>query len=133
MNWRQDCSALGGQFHVMGEYISNQVSNVTYDPTGANGFGPLSYHNYRDGFYGQVSFRPTMVAGWLKNAEVGVRYDSLNIPSDAPGGGHEQRWSAGVDYWVTPYSVLQAAYEWDLTQRGTPNANTLIIQWGIGL
>ena len=52
-----------------------------------------------NGGYALLAYRPTKAdMDWLKNTEFVTRYDRLNIPKAAPGGGRVQRWTVGVDY-----------------------------------
>jgi len=125
--------ALSGQFDFAGEWIWSSLTPVTYDPTGALGFGPLTFNNYRQGGYVSLGSRPTEVDNKiLRNLEFLCRFDSLQTPIASPGGEHESRWTFGIDYWVTPYCVVKSAYEIDQRQVAQ-DQNDFIFQVGIGL
>jgi hypothetical protein len=133
VNWRQECPQLRGLFDVRAEWVWSDVSRATYDPTGALGFGPARFSNYRHGGYVQVCYRPTKVdSKILRSIELVSRYDVLIQPLSAPGGDHEKRVTLGVDYWVTPAVVLKAAYEIDDKKVGE-NQNAFLLQVGVGL
>jgi hypothetical protein len=109
------------------------VQRATYDPTGALGFGPVSFSNFRDGGYLELAYRPTYCPDkYVRNLEFVTRYDILRIPLAAPGGNTEQRWEFGVDYWLTPSAVLKVSYEIDDKKVG-PSQNAFFVQFGIGL
>jgi hypothetical protein len=130
-NWRQDVDALSGWFDLRGEYAWSHVSRATYDPPG--GPGPLTFTNNREGGYVQLAYRPAYVESqFLRNFEFAVRYDFLNTPLSSPGGDDEHRLSLGVDYWITPQTVLEAAYEFD-RRKQNPSTSGLLIQLGLRL
>jgi hypothetical protein len=128
----QEVDFLGGLFDVRFEYARSDVDDVTYDPTGALGFGPLTYDNVRDGLYTQVAYRPTKCnIEFLRDFEVVGRYDYLNLPAGAPENEDTQRWSLGVNYWLNPSTVLKLAYE-NLDVEGAPSTNTFLAMFAIG-
>jgi hypothetical protein len=52
----------------------------------------------------------------------------------APGGGTEQRFTIGLDYWLNPQAVLKLDYEFDRRSASLgPAQNALLLQFGIGL
>ncbi len=131
LNWRQEIPY--GMLDFRTEWVTSNVSDATYDPTGSMGFGPVSFTNYRQGGYVQLCFRPTKADNKIvRNLEFCSRYDWLIQPLNAPGGDHEKRLTLGVDYWVTPAVVLKAAYEIDDKKVGE-NQNAFLLQVGMGL
>jgi hypothetical protein len=56
-----------------------------------------------------------------------------NAPSSAPGAFDERRLTLGVDYWLTSFPVLKAAYELDERTNGEPNQNGFLLQIATGL
>ncbi len=135
LNYRPNVPALGGTFYFQTEWIWSNVERVTYDPTGSFGFGPLNYSNYRDGGYVQLTYRPTHESNeFIRNIELGGRWDYLKVPQAAPGGGTEQRFTIGVDYWINPQAVLKVDYEFDRRTRSLgPHQSGLLIELGVGL
>jgi hypothetical protein len=123
---------IGGQLTLRGEWVWTHVSTVTYDPTGTEGFGPLSFTNDSNGGYVLVAYRPTFASSKIvRNFEGVFRYDRINIPAAAPGGGTEQRYTFGLDYWFDPRAVLKVAYECDdvTNAAGSP---AFMMQFGVG-
>ena len=125
--------SLGGVFDLSAEWVWSNVSTATYDPTHGLGFGPLMFDNFRQGGYVSLGYRPTEVdSKFIQNLEFLVRYDTLQSSISSPGGERETRWTLGVDYWVTSYCVIKAAYEFD-QRTVSPNQNAFILQLGYGL
>ncbi len=132
-NWVQEVRPLGGVITARGEWVWSNVEKTTYDPTGALGFGPLNFGNYRHGGYGLLAYRPSLVDNkYVRNLEFVFRYDTLHSPLGAPGGDHEQRYAFGIDYWLTPSAVMKVAYEIDDKKVG-PDQDAFFVQFGIGL
>jgi hypothetical protein len=131
--YRKELEPILGTLTVRGEWVFTNVTKATYDPTGELGFGPLTFDNDRNGGYVLASYRPTRVSNKiLKNTEFVGRYDIIDVSSDAPGGGEENRWTFGLDYWLTSSVVLKTAYQIDSKQVG-PDQNAFFVQCGIGL
>jgi hypothetical protein len=130
LNYVAHLAALQGRLTARGAWIWSDLSDVTYDPTGALGFGPLFFDNDRNGGYAEVAYRPIDVSERvLTNFELVLRYDRLDIPSDAPGGGTRERWTPGLDYWITPRTVLKVAYSFDQSED---DANLFALQFATG-
>ena len=49
----------------------------------------------------------------------------------ATGGGHEQRYTIGLDYWLDARSVVKVAYEFDQVANGQ-GMPAFMMQFGIG-
>ncbi len=132
LNYMAHVEAIRGQLTAQGAYVWSNLSAATYDPTGALGFGPLRFGNDRNGGYAELAYRPTdAFATVLKNLEFVARYDRLDIPSAAPGGGTEEQWTGGIDYWVTSRTVVKAAYTFDNRHEGD-NQNLFALQFATG-
>ena len=132
LNYVKDNEYLKGRATVRAGWIWSQMSSATYDPTGDLGFGPLHFNNNRNGGYLEGAYRPTKATEeWVNNLEFALRYDRLNVSSKAPGGGDDSRWIPGVDYWITPRSVLKVAYAFDEKTGGRDN-NIFAMQLATG-
>jgi hypothetical protein len=132
-HWKPVIKAVRGTFDLSAEWIWSNVSAATYDPTGALGFGPITYGEYQQGGYASLCYRPTELDNkFLRNLEYCARFDSLQSPLNLPGGERESRWTLGLDYWLTAYCVLKADYEIDQKKVGI-NQNAFIFQIGYGL
>ncbi|MCZ6792024.1 MAG: hypothetical protein O7J95_00250 [Planctomycetota bacterium] len=130
-NW--DARSLKGRAELRAEWAWSDVDNVTYDPTGALGFGPLTYDNERSGGYVMASYRPI----WSENdvlddLEAVFRFDNLHRPSGAPESFDENRYTVGLNYWLSPSSVLKAAYRFDDRDGGEEDVDALLLQFAVG-
>jgi hypothetical protein len=131
-NFVREVESISGRIKVRGEWVWSSVDRAVYDPTGALGFGPLSFNNDRNGGYALVSYRPTRVANAaLSKTEFVLRYDRLQASSLAPGGGTEQRLTPGIDYWIGSATVLKLAYEFD-DNENAPSQDAFLLELATG-
>jgi hypothetical protein len=131
-NFVREVDRIHGRVTARGEWVWSSVSRATYDPTGALGFGPLTFDNDRNGGYALVSYRPTRVENPVLNkTEFVFRYDRLQASSLAPGGGTEERFTPGIDYWITASTVIKVAYEFDDNENGESH-NAFLAQLATG-
>jgi len=146
-NYTKAIEQIGGTFSARAEWVWSHVEQATYqgpidtNPTsptfGTPTFGPESFNNDRSGGYLTLAYRPTMASiKALRNVEFVGRYDRIDVSNDAPsaqaaGGGHEQRCTLGIDYWLDPRVVIKTAYEFDFLNPG-PAANAFMVQLGVG-
>jgi hypothetical protein len=132
LNYVKYNECLKGRATVRAGWIWSQMTSATYDPTGDLGFGPLRFDNNRSGGYLEGAYRPTKATEeWVNNLEFALRYDRLDVSSKAPGGGDDSRWIPGIDYWITPRSVLKVAYAFDEKTGGDDN-NIFAMQLATG-
>jgi hypothetical protein len=132
VSYKRDVGAIAGDIDLRAEWVWSQVDKATYDPTGALGFGPLSFSNNRNGGYLQAAYRPSKADNsLLRNTQFVGRFDLLDVPNNAPGSFDEKRYTLGVDYWVTPSVVVKAAYEFD-DRRGAQDQNAFLLQLAYG-
>jgi hypothetical protein len=122
-----------GTLDLRGQWAFSEVDNVTYDPAGSGGFGPVTLNNERDGGYLQVAFRPSeSESEVVSNLEGVVRYDQVDLPTGAPEGNDQSRVTVGMNYWTSASSVFKLAYRFDDTDSPGESADALMFQWGIG-
>jgi hypothetical protein len=128
----RDSYLLKGRINLYAQYAWSKVDNAVYDPDGTLGFGPLAFTAKRDGGYAQFAYRPTkMDMDFLKNLEMILRWDHLSRAPSGLGEPEEDRWTLGLDYWVSPSTVFKLAYEWD-QPNGQRNKNALLLQAAMG-
>ena len=128
LSYVRTLAPINGQLDVRAEWVLSNVDKATYTVNNL----PARFNNDRNAGYVQVAYRPTLVADKiLKNLEYIFRYDRLNISRGAPGGGYEQRYTFGIDYWLNPSTVVKVAYEVDDRERGQ-NADAFFVQGAIG-
>jgi hypothetical protein len=128
----RDSDLLKGRVNLFAQYAWSEVDHAVYDPDGTLGFGPLPLTAKRDGGYAQIAYRPTKVdIDFIRNLEVIFRWDHLSREPSGLGDPEETRWTLGLDYWLSPSTVLKAAYEWD-QPRGERNRDAFLAQAAIG-
>jgi hypothetical protein len=128
----RDSDLLKGRINLYTQYAWSRIDHAVYDPDGSLGFGPLPLTAKRDGGYAEFSYRPTKLdVDFLRNLEAIFRWDHLSRDPSGLGDPEETRWTLGLDYWVSPSTVLKAAYEWD-KPNGERNKNALLFQAAMG-
>ena len=99
---------IGGRLEARAEYVHSDVDDST--------IGGVLFDNTRSGGYAQVSYRPTLSSSAFKDFEGVFRFDWLDNPSSAGAASRsydEQRYTLGLNYWVSPSTVFKAAYQFD--------------------
>src|SRR6266566_4282478 len=128
----RDSTLLKGLINLRAQWGWSHVGRFVYDPNGSQGFGPFEFNNNRNGGYAQMAYRPTHIDNdILKNFEGVVRYDRLN-QLHTPVGFDEQRWTLGLNYWLTPSTVIKAAYEFDDKNGGERDQDAFMMQMAVG-
>jgi len=128
----RDSDLLKGRINLFAQYAWSHVDHAVYDPDGSLGFGPLAFTSKQDGGYAELAYRPTKVdIDFVRNLELIFRWDHLRRDPSGLGDPWETRWTFGLNYWLSPSTVLKAAYEWD-KPSGEPNRNALFIQTAMG-
>ena len=131
-NFVTDSAFLKGLINARAQWVWSHVGDFVYDPNGEQGFGPLEFNNNRNGGYAQLSYRPTHIDNdYIKNFEGVLRYDRFN-QLHTPVGFDEQRWTIGLNYWVTPSAVLKLAYEFDDKNGGARDQDAFLMQAAVG-
>lgn len=131
-NYVSDSARLRGLINLRAQWGWSHVGHFVYDPDGEQGFGPLSFNNNRNGGYAQIAYRPTHIDNdIIKNVEGVFRYDRLN-QLHTPVGFDEQRWTLGLNYWLTPSTVVKAAYEFDEKNGNARDQDAFMMQMAVG-
>ena len=131
-NYVHDSTLLKGLINFRAQWVWSHIGHFVYDPDGGQGFGPFEFNNNRNGGYVQLSYRPTKIDnGVIRNLEPVVRYDRLN-QLHTPVGFDEQRWTFGLNYWLTPSAVIKAAYEFDDKNGGARDQDAFMMQVAVG-
>jgi len=128
----RDSDLLKGRINLFAQYAWSHVDHAVYDPDGSLGFGPLAFTSKQDGGYAELAYRPTKVdIDFIRNLELIFRWDHLSRDPSGLGDPEETRWTLGLNYWLSPSTVVKAAYEWD-QPNGEPNENALLLQAAMG-
>ena len=138
LGYVRDSKLLKGVIDVRSQWVWSKVDDVTFDPDGSLGFGPLDFNNKRDGGYAQLAYRPSKFENkFLQNLEGVFRWDMINNPSGAPEETDfdEKRWTFGLNYWLGPSTVVKAAYQFGdrrVPGEGKENVNAILLQAAMG-
>jgi len=128
----RDSDLLKGRINLFAQYAWSHVGHAVYDPDGSLGFGPLAFTSKQDGGYAELAYRPTKIDNdFIRNLEMIFRWDHLSRDPSGLGDPEETRWTLGLNYWLSPSTVVKAAYEWD-QPNGEPNENALLLQTAMG-
>src|SRR6266480_237999 len=131
-NFVTDSAFLRGLITARAQWVWSHVGRFVFDPDGEQGFGPLEFNNNRNGGYVELAYRPTHIDNdYIKNFEGVFRYDRLN-QLHTPVGFDEQRWTLGLNYWVTPSAVVKLAYEFDDMNGGARDQDAFMMQAAVG-
>ena len=132
LNYVKDSTFLKGLINVRAQWVWSHVGHLLYDMDETGVPGSFTFNNNRNGGYAQLSYRPTHIDNdVIKNFEPVVRYDRFN-QLHTPVGFDEERWSFGLDYWLTPSTVIKAAYELDDKNGGARDQDAFMLQVAVG-
>ena len=127
-NFVADSPLLKGLINFRAQWVWSHVGHFNYD---VDETGMFTFNNNRNGGYAQLAYRPTGFGNVIKNFEPVVRYDRFN-QLHTPVGYDEERWSFGLDYWLTSSTVIKAAYQVDNKNNGARDQNALMLQVAVG-
>ncbi|MBA3708073.1 MAG: hypothetical protein H0W83_04520 [Planctomycetes bacterium] len=119
-----DSRAIRGAFDLKAEYIWSHVDRASYTVTFDPLVGPQTFvyaDDDRAGGYVQASYRPSRLrVPVLRDLEAVVRYEVVRPPASpipeldgAMQFDRHDRWTTGLDWWITPSAVLKGAFERD--------------------
>jgi hypothetical protein len=133
LHYYDDIDALRGTLDVRVEWIWSDVDDVTYDPQGNAGFGPLAFDNKRHGGYVELAYRPTGFSSqFVRKLELVGRWELLETPSGAPGPADQQRVTTAILYWITPTTALRGGYVFD-EREDLDDQDIIFFQISVGL
>ncbi len=128
LNYVQDSDALGGLVRVNGQWVWSHLGRGIYDD---NGY-PVAFRNNRDGGYAQIAYRPTHFGpNFLRHVEGVARFDRFH-QEKTPVGYNENRYTFGLNYWLTSRTVCKLAYQIDDKNNGGTDNNGVLVQFATG-
>jgi len=131
-NFVSDSPMLKGLINFRAQWVWSLVGHLIYDFDETGIPGSITFNNNRNGGYVQLAYRPTRIDNdIIKNFEPVFRYDRLN-QLHTPVGFDEQRWTLGLNYWLTPSTVIKAAYEFDDKNGGARDQDAFMMQMAVG-
>ena len=127
LSYVRDLDPIKGTVNFKAEQIWSHVDSVDYGTSGG------AFQNDRWARYIQLSYRPDQVdLPFIKNLEPVFRFDQIHHPSAAPTFVNHDRYTWGLDYWISPNVVTKAAYEKDLQSKGGANNHTFLLEAAVG-
>jgi len=130
-NYVKDAPFIKGLLAVRAQWVWSHVDHLLYD-FDETGDGAFSFNNNRNGGYVQAAYRPTHIDNdIIRNFEGVLRYDRFN-QLHTPVGFDEQRWTFGINYWLTPSAVIKIAYESDDKNGGARDQDAFMMQMAVG-
>ena len=130
-NYVKDAPFIKGLLAVRAQWVWSHVDHLLYD-FDETGDGTFSFNNNRNGGYVQAAYRPTHIDNdIIRNFEGVLRYDRFN-QLHTPVGFDEQRWTFGINYWLTPSTVIKIAYESDDKNGGARDQDAFMMQMAVG-
>jgi len=128
-NFKKQFSDLKSTIVAHGQYVNRKLDNPNV--------APLTYDNTAKGGYGEFAIRPDGIENKiLKDFELAFRYDWFTPASSDPDNTELTRTAFGVNYWVTPSSVIKFDFESRINTVPGGSSSTdsrTILQFATGL
>ncbi len=106
LNYVGDLAALKGKVDIRAQWVWLNIDNPNIHP--------LDFENKSNAGFAQLAFQPNGVESpFFRNLEFVFRYDRLDRPDaeEAPFNIDINRFSVGINYWLSPSSVFKLAFE----------------------
>ncbi len=132
-------SAIKGTLDIKAQYTQSNVSDANYYEMAPGDTIPVSYTfaNTSNAYFAQLSYRPSMASGFIKNVEIVGRYSTYTTPEGAEWELEASQFAIGLNYWLSWRSVLKFSYQ--ITEsvggHGSTGANTtrgMFAHWALG-
>lgn len=141
--YTREFGGLHGTLDMRGQWIWSDAGNFSYLPEmapraegAAPDAMPIAFENRRNGGYVQLAYRPTLATNHIvKNFEIVGRYDRLSLPTAVGFSDDPEHFTFGLNYWLSPSTVIRAAYQFDLSDPyldADLNGNALLFQAAMG-
>jgi len=117
-----DATTLRGSLDARAQVAYTRVPDADFG-------GVMIDNNVRSGGYVQLGYRPSRIAA-LKHFEAIVRLDWIRGP-DVPEDPDESRGTVGLDWWLTPSTVIKAAFERSTSDEAGAK-NVILLQAAMG-
>jgi phosphate-selective porin OprO/OprP len=125
--YQAEASLRSGPFWLHGEYIQSQIDSPELgDPT-SDGYhitaswvatGEVRPYNHRVGVFKPVPIARTVHQNGWGAWEFSTRYSTLNASDQGLQGGDMDIWSAGINWWLTPYMNVNMNYRYITLDKG---------------
>lgn len=119
--YQAEASLRSGPFWLHGEYLESNIDEPSLlDPT-ARGYhvtaswimtGEVRPYNKRVGIFGKIPISRTVNQNGWGAWEISTRYSSLDANDGLLFGGEVDIWSAGINWWLSPYFNINLNYRY---------------------
>ncbi len=106
VNYVGNVGGLKGKIDIRAQWVWLQIDNPNIHP--------LEFENNSNAGYAQLAYQPNGVeSSFFRNLEFVLRFDRLDRPDteEAPFSVDIDRYSVGINYWVSSSSVFKFAFE----------------------
>jgi len=125
--YQAEASLRSGPFWLHGEYIEAQIEAPQLDDPTASGYhvtaswiltGEVRSYNERVGIFGKVPISRTVNQNGWGAWEISTRYSTVDTNDGALFGGEMDIWSAGINWWLSPYFNVNLNYRYITLEDG---------------
>lgn len=124
--YQLEASLRSGPFWLHGEYVHGDIDAPHLGDPDVDGFevtaswvatGEVRNYNRRNGIFGKVPISRTVNQNGWGAWEYSVRYSNLDANDAGLAGGDMDIWSAGVNWWLSPYMNVNFNYRYITLDR----------------
>jgi phosphate-selective porin OprO/OprP len=121
MTYQTEASVRSGPFWLHGEYVRTDLDAPLYGDPSFDGYhvtaswiltGEVRPYNKRVGIFRPIPIARTVKQNGWGAWEISSRYSFIDLADGAIEGGEMDVWSAGLNWWLTPYFNLNMNYRY---------------------
>lgn len=126
MTYQAEASVRSGPFWLHGEYVRTDLDSVTDDDPSFDGFhvtaswivsGEVRPYSRQQGAFSPVPISKSVNQDGWGAWELSTRYSNLNLTDGEVNGGEVDIWSAGINWWLSPYLSFNINYRYITLDR----------------
>lgn len=134
-------SPLKGIIDIKAQYNQSNVDRVDYFELAPGDTIPTAYSftNSSNGYYAQLSYRPSMLeCNFLKNLDFVGRYSALFTPEESKWEQVATQIAVGLNYWIRWNSVIKFTYQVTESEGGHDSLGVkttttgIFLNWALG-
>ncbi len=120
---------------IKAQYNYSKVGDALYEDEDGESY---TFDNKSDGYYGQLSIRPSLLENkLLRKLEIVGRYSELQTPEGALWEQNPTQVSVGLNYWMDWRTVIKMGYQstdgiGDHDSGATTTENLFYLRWAMG-
>ena len=121
-----EASLRSGPFWLHSEYIGSRVDTTRYGDLDFSGYnvtaswiltGEVRPYNHRVGIFSRMPISRTVDQNGRGAWEAAVRFSNTDLSDGAIDGGDMDIWSAGINWWASPYMNINMNYRYITLDR----------------